>query len=47
MNDRENRKNNQEWTIQGQWQLWAHKTHGEDIQNKTQFRELIGQALKF
>ena len=47
MNDRENQRNDQELTIQRQWQLWAHKTHGEDTQSKTQFRELIGQALKF
>jgi len=34
INIRENRKGNQEWTIQRHWQEWVHKTHDEDKQNK-------------
>jgi hypothetical protein len=34
INGRENRMNNQEWTIQRKWQHWVHKTKGEDTQNK-------------
>jgi hypothetical protein len=26
---RENRRGNQEWTIQRNWQHWEHKTHDE------------------
>ena len=26
INVRENRRDNQEWTIQRHWQRWAHKT---------------------
>jgi hypothetical protein len=33
---RENRKSNQEWTIQRHSQHWAHKTQDEDKQNTTQ-----------
>jgi hypothetical protein len=29
---RENRRSNQERTIQRHWQYWAHKTHEEDKQ---------------
>ena len=32
---RENRRGNQEWTIQRHWQHWAHKKQNEDTQNKT------------
>jgi len=32
-NVRENRKVNQEWTIQKHWQHCAHNTQGEDNQN--------------
>ena len=31
---RENRRDNQEWTIQKNWQHWVHKTQDEDKQNK-------------
>jgi len=34
INGRENRRDNQEWTIQRKWQHWVHKTKGEDTQNK-------------
>ena len=34
MNVRENRRDNQEWTIQRSWQYQAHKTQDEDKQNK-------------
>ena len=34
INIRENRRGNQEWTIQRHWQHWVHKTHDEDKQNK-------------
>ena len=31
INDRENRWDNQEWTIQRYWQRWAHNTHEVDV----------------
>jgi len=31
---RENRKGNQEWTIQRNWLYWVHKTQDEDKQIK-------------
>ena len=34
MNVRENRRCNQEWTIQRHWQHWAHKTQDEDKQTQ-------------
>ena len=34
INVRENQRDNQEWTIQRNWQYWVHKTHDEDKQNK-------------
>ena len=34
INVRENRRGNQEWTIQRHWQHWVHKTQDEDKQNK-------------
>jgi len=34
MNVRENRRGNQEWTIQRNWKHWVHKTQDEDKQNK-------------
>ena len=30
INIRENRRDNQEWTIQIHWQHWVHKTQDED-----------------
>jgi len=37
INVRENRRSNQEWTIQRHWQHWAYKTQYEDKENaKTQ-----------
>jgi len=27
-------KGNHEWIVQRIWQLWAHKTHNEEKQNK-------------
>ena len=37
MNVGQNRRGNLEWTIQRDWQHWAHKTLDEDKQNtKTQ-----------
>ena len=33
-NARENRRDNQEWTIQRNWQHWVHKTQDEDKQSK-------------
>ena len=37
LNIRENRRGNQEWTIQRHWQYWVHKTRDEDKRNtKTQ-----------
>ena len=37
-NVRENRRGNQQWTIQRNWQHWVHKTQDEDkqIKNTTQ-----------
>ena len=32
INFRENRKGNQEWTIQRHWKDWEHKTQDEDKQ---------------
>jgi hypothetical protein len=32
-NVRENRRGNQEWTIQRNWTHWAHTTHDADKQN--------------
>ena len=32
-NARENRRDNQEWTIQRNWQHWVHKTQDKDKQN--------------
>ena len=40
INVRENRRENQEWTIQRHWQLWMHKTQNEDKQNKKKDRKL-------
>ena len=34
MNVRKNQRGNHEWTIQRNWQHWAHKTQDEDKQNK-------------
>jgi hypothetical protein len=34
INVRENRRGNQEWTIQRHWQHWTHKTQNERIQSK-------------
>ena len=34
INVKENRRGNQEWTIQRNWQHWVHTTHAEDKQNK-------------
>jgi hypothetical protein len=31
---RENRRGNQDWTIQRHWQHWIHKTQDDDKQNK-------------
>ena len=31
---RKNWRRNQEWTIQRHWQHWAHKTQGQDNQNR-------------
>jgi len=38
INIRENRRGNQQWTIQRNWQHWVHKTQDEDklIKNTTQ-----------
>ena len=33
INARENRSNNQEWTIQRHWHHWVHKTKSKDTQN--------------
>jgi hypothetical protein len=40
INVRENRRENQECTIQRHWQLWMHKTQNEDKQNKKKHRKL-------
>ena len=37
---RENRRNNQEWTIQTLRQCWAYKTEDEDKQYTTQHKKL-------
>jgi hypothetical protein len=34
INARENRRDNQEWTIQRNYQHWVHKIQDEDKQNK-------------
>jgi hypothetical protein len=34
INVRENRRDNQEWTIQRNWQHWVHRTQDENKQNK-------------
>jgi len=34
INVKENRRGNQEWTIQRNWQHWVYKTQDEDKQNK-------------
>jgi hypothetical protein len=34
INVKENRRGNQEWTIQRNWQHWVHTTQAEDKQNK-------------
>jgi hypothetical protein len=34
INVRENRRSNQEWTIQRNWQRWVHKTQDEDKQTQ-------------
>jgi hypothetical protein len=36
INVNENRRGNQEWTIQIHWQHWKYKTQDEDKQNTTQ-----------
>ena len=36
INVKENRRGNQEWTIQIHWQHWIYKTQDEDKQNTTQ-----------
>jgi hypothetical protein len=37
INVRENRRDNQEWTIQRHWQRWAHKTQDKHPKSKTQY----------
>ena len=32
INVRQNQRGNKEWTIQGNWQHWVHKTQGIDTQ---------------
>ena len=34
INVRKNRKSNQEWTIQREWQHWVHKIQDEDKQTQ-------------
>jgi hypothetical protein len=34
INDRENRRGNQEWAIQRNWQYWVHNTQEEDTKTK-------------
>jgi hypothetical protein len=34
INVRENRRDNQEWLIQKNWQHWIHKTHDQDKHKK-------------
>ena len=34
INVRENRRDNQEWTIQRHWQHWVYKTQDEDKPSK-------------
>jgi len=42
INGRENRRGNQEGTIQRHWQHWKHKTQDEDKTNTIQHRKLKG-----
>jgi hypothetical protein len=45
INDRENRRGNQEWAIQRNWQYWVHNTQEEDTKTKnTQHRKLKRRA---
>jgi len=47
INARENRRANQEWTIQRNWQHWVHNTQDEDKQSKKiQHRKLKSWATR-
>ena len=45
INVRENRRGNQEWTIQRNYQHWVHKTQDEDQQNKKTRRVFFSVSL--
>ena len=38
----ENRRGNQEWTIQRNWQHWANKIQSEDKQSKKPHTQYVG-----
>ena len=40
---RENRRVNQEWTIQRHWQYWVHKTTGRR-QTKQKYQQVIQRS---
>jgi hypothetical protein len=45
INIRENRRGNQEWTTQRNYQHWVHKTQDEDQQNKKTRRVFFSVSL--
>jgi len=45
INVRENRRGSQEWTIQRNWQHWAHKTQDEDKQNTKSTTQYVLDTL--
>ena len=44
INVRENRRGNQEWTIQRHWQHWINKTQGEGKHSETQNTTSVGHS---
>ena len=46
INVSQNRRDNQEWTIQRHWQHWAHKTRDEDKQINSKKKNHNTESLK-
>ena len=45
INVRENRRVNQEWTIQRNWQHWKHKTQSAVTQNKNTKQHVLDAPI--
>ena len=46
INVRENRRGNQQWTIQRNWQHWVHKTQDEDKQIKNTTQHALDTTMR-